>query len=60
MFTDDKTPDLLFNGVPFNKIPICHVCVTKNNCKFRINDADSTYFRPGNIGEIVKFFVQQT
>lgn len=56
MFPDDRTPNLLFNGVPFNKVPICHVQVKKNNAKFRINDADSTFLNILSFEDTVEFF----
>lgn len=31
MLIDEKTPDLLFNGVRWTEIPICNIHVTKNN-----------------------------
>lgn len=47
MFTDEKTPNLLFNGIPFKKIPVVSVAVKKNNTKFHVADSDSTslYFQ---------------
>ncbi|XP_076067455.1 mitochondrial ribosomal protein S11 [Oratosquilla oratoria] len=39
MFPDEKTPDLLFDGVRFAELPIVHVKVSKNNSLMALTDA---------------------
>uniref|UniRef100_A0A2M4AN78 Putative mitochondrial ribosomal protein s11 n=1 Tax=Anopheles triannulatus TaxID=58253 RepID=A0A2M4AN78_9DIPT len=39
IFPDATTPSALFNGVPFNEIPICHIRVSPNNTIISITDA---------------------
>uniref|UniRef100_A0A2M3ZBM1 Putative mitochondrial/ ribosomal protein s11 n=1 Tax=Anopheles braziliensis TaxID=58242 RepID=A0A2M3ZBM1_9DIPT len=39
IFPDATTPTALFNGVPFNEIPICHIRVSPNNTIISITDA---------------------
>ncbi|KFB41317.1 AGAP003644-PA-like protein [Anopheles sinensis] len=39
IFPDASTPTTLFNGVPFNEIPICHIRVSPNNTIISITDA---------------------
>ncbi|KAF6199952.1 hypothetical protein GE061_006250 [Apolygus lucorum] len=38
MFPTERTPDMLFNGVPFSKVPICNIRVSKNNTIITITD----------------------
>lgn len=38
MFTDERTPNLLFGGIPFRELPIIHLKVTKNNTKATLTD----------------------
>ncbi|XP_058811407.1 small ribosomal subunit protein uS11m [Topomyia yanbarensis] len=42
LFPDANTPTTLFNGVPFNEIPICNIRVTPNNTVITICDAKGT------------------
>nr|XP_029715832.1 28S ribosomal protein S11, mitochondrial-like [Aedes albopictus] len=39
IFPDASTPTTLFNGVPFNEIPICNIRVSPNNTIITICDA---------------------
>ncbi|XP_052866345.1 28S ribosomal protein S11, mitochondrial isoform X2 [Anopheles cruzii] len=39
LFPDANTPSTLFNGVPFNDIPICAIRVSPNNTIISITDA---------------------
>ncbi|KAK9508566.1 hypothetical protein O3M35_006099 [Rhynocoris fuscipes] len=39
MFPTEKTPNMLFNGIQFSKIPVCNIKVTKNNTLISLNDA---------------------
>ncbi|XP_058059488.1 small ribosomal subunit protein uS11m isoform X2 [Anopheles bellator] len=39
LFPDANTPSTLFNGVPFNEIPICNIRVSPNNTIISITDA---------------------
>lgn len=43
MFIDERTPELLFNGVPFNQIPVCSIKVTKNNTMVHLADHESKF-----------------
>ncbi|XP_065224153.1 small ribosomal subunit protein uS11m [Planococcus citri] len=38
MFIDERTPDLLFNGVRWAEIPICNIHVTKNNTIINVSN----------------------
>lgn len=39
MFPDEKTPDLLFDGVRFADLPIIHAGFSKNNTLLTVTDA---------------------
>lgn len=39
MFPDEHTPKTLFNGIPFNEIPVCCIKATPNNTIINITDA---------------------
>ncbi|XP_062540264.1 small ribosomal subunit protein uS11m [Armigeres subalbatus] len=39
IFPDANTPTTLFNGIPFNEIPICNIRVSPNNTIITICDA---------------------
>ncbi|XP_055524658.1 28S ribosomal protein S11, mitochondrial [Wyeomyia smithii] len=41
-FPDANTPTALFNGIPFNEIPICNIRVSPNNTIITICDAKGT------------------
>ncbi|BES99443.1 mitochondrial ribosomal protein, S11 [Nesidiocoris tenuis] len=41
VFPTEKMPNMLFNGIPFSKVPICNVRVSKNNTILTITDAVS-------------------
>ncbi|XP_058467440.1 small ribosomal subunit protein uS11m [Malaya genurostris] len=42
LFPDANTPTKLFNGIPFNEIPICNIRVSPNNTIITICDAKGT------------------
>lgn len=39
MFPDEKTPDMLIDGVRFADLPILHVKISKNNTVMSLTDA---------------------
>lgn len=39
VFPDVDTPTALFNGVPFNQIPVCNIRVSPNNTIISISDS---------------------
>uniref|UniRef100_A0A6A7FSN6 30S ribosomal protein S11-like n=1 Tax=Hirondellea gigas TaxID=1518452 RepID=A0A6A7FSN6_9CRUS len=39
VFPDENTPELLFDGIRFDDLPIVHIRVSKNNTKFHLTDA---------------------
>ncbi|RWS17207.1 hypothetical protein B4U79_13057, partial [Dinothrombium tinctorium] len=39
-FPTPETPDRIFSGVPFKTLPVLHICVTRNNTKYHLNDSD--------------------
>ncbi|XP_073998087.1 mitochondrial ribosomal protein S11 [Rhodnius prolixus] len=41
MFPTENTPKMLFNGIPFSKIPICNIKSSKNNTIISLNDANT-------------------
>uniref|UniRef100_A0A0A9XW65 28S ribosomal protein S11, mitochondrial n=1 Tax=Lygus hesperus TaxID=30085 RepID=A0A0A9XW65_LYGHE len=41
MFPNERTPDMLFNGLPFSQVPICNIRVSKNNTILTITDPAS-------------------
>lgn len=43
MFIDERTPDLLFNGVRFADLPIVSIRVTKNNTIVSLADPKGTF-----------------
>ncbi|XP_055376508.1 30S ribosomal protein S11 [Condylostylus longicornis] len=38
VFPDKETPNRLFNGIPFNELPICNIKVSKNNTIISFTD----------------------
>lgn len=42
MFPDINLPNKLFNGIPFQELPICHIRVSKNNTIVDITDHKGT------------------
>lgn len=43
MFTDERTPGLLFGGVPFRELPIIHLKITKNNTHAVLTDYEGKF-----------------
>nr|CAD7429762.1 unnamed protein product [Timema monikensis] len=39
MFPDERTPTTLFDGIPFQEMPICNIRVSPNNTIFTLSDA---------------------
>nr|CAD7205731.1 unnamed protein product [Timema douglasi] len=42
MFPDERTPTTLFDGIPFQDMPICNIRVSPNNTIFTLSDAKGT------------------
>uniref|UniRef100_T1J6Q2 Ribosomal protein S11 n=1 Tax=Strigamia maritima TaxID=126957 RepID=T1J6Q2_STRMM len=38
MYPDENTPNLMFNGIRFAELPICHIKATKNNTLMTLTD----------------------
>lgn len=45
MFPDERTPDLLFNGVRFAELPVLSIRVTKNNTILCLSSFDGKFFK---------------
>ncbi|XP_050433312.1 28S ribosomal protein S11, mitochondrial isoform X2 [Adelges cooleyi] len=40
MFPDENTPNMLFGGVRFSEVPICHIKSSKNNTILHLTKSD--------------------